>query len=222
MLSSGVRFFCQRRPGSLLGTMVATALVCAQAAADRRSPADPDYDRAVRLAQQWTAAHAPEWSITLPGTGPAQGFQRAEWDKARCGPDTNHLVTASFTNADTTVELYFDCSVTQATTLEALRTAYRFTVLRALPHGLQLPTWRFELLTPVSSFSEGVELAAWHDGILDVRIKTPLYALYGHSTVKACGYIADAPSPPRCYVHKEHRIMLALTFSARFSPSVLR
>lgn len=202
--------------------MVATVLLCTQAAADKDRQADPDYDRAVRVAQQWITAHATGWNLALPGTGPAQGFQRAKWDTARCGPETNHLVTASFKSAGTTVELYFDCAVTQASTLEALRAAYRFTVLAALPHGLQLPTWQFEVLTPVSSFSEGVELAAWHDGILDVRIKTPLYALYGHSTVKACGYIADAPSPPRCFVHKEHRILLSLTFSALFSPSVLR
>lgn len=217
--------FYPLRPAAALwrwGAIVVTALLCAPVAAGTDRRADPDYDRAVRAAQKWIAAHATEWNIAIPGNGPAQGFQRAKWDTAHCGPDTNHLVTASFQSAETTVELYFDCAVAQAKTLEALRAAYRFTVLGALPHGLKLPTWQFQLLTPVSSFSEGVDLAAWHDGILDVRIKTPLYALYGHSTVKACGYIADAPSPPRCFVHMEHRITLTLTFSARFSASVLQ
>jgi hypothetical protein len=217
-----MQFICKSLQAALHGAAAAAGLLSGEVAADADPQADPDYGRAVRAAQQWTAAHPKGWNLTLKEVDPTRGFRRADTNPARCGAESNNLIAASLTSAGTTVELIFDCAVAQATTLEALRAAYRFTVLRALPHGLKLPTWSFEVMTPASSFSHGVELVAWRDGRLDVHISTPLYAIYGRSKVQACKHIPDVPTPPRCFIHNEHRIPLMLTLSAPFSPAVLR
>ena len=62
--------------------------------------------------------------------------------------------------------MYFDCSITAATTLDQIREAYRFVVLNKLPHGIQVPGWTFIILTPVSSFKDEVTFVSWSGGQL--------------------------------------------------------
>ncbi len=118
--------------------------------------------------------------------------------------------------------MYFDCSITAATTLDQIREAYRFVVLNKLPHGIQVPGWTFIILTPVSSFKDGVTFVSWSGGQLVLSLETPLYYLLGQSTIDACKVPADSVGPSCCIVGREICTTLSLSLSAPFAPSTLR
>jgi hypothetical protein len=184
-------------------------------------PSDPNYEVALDEACRWASQHPDRWTLGLEETSRAAGFHRAR-TSAPCGASTTESVVATFEAGDAELELHLSCAATRAETAEDLRGALRYVVLRNLPHGARAPDWRFRVLTPSSSFSDGVEMVALEGGALSLRIRTPLEALYGFSLFPPCIPPADGLTAPRCYVRFEHHIPLDLTLRAPFDPYDLR
>jgi hypothetical protein len=111
----------------------------------------------------------------------------------------------------TEIDLFFQCPIDGTATVEELNAAFAFAVLQELPHGISSPRWRFRILTPSSSFSDGVTFARDPGGRLRVSVETPLFAIFGHSERASCQPPAGGSSAGGCHLQREHRIPLDLT-----------
>lgn len=179
---------------------------------------DPNYDQAVSSVDLWAMQHPASWSFSISTTDPALRFARPIWQRP-CGPETNNLTEAAFDNGETAIVVFFDCSIAGATTLDQIRAAYRFVSLDKLPHQIQVPDWTFHIDTPVSSFRDGVTFVSWSGGQLTLSIETPLYDVWGKSTLASCTAPADGPLPACCVVFSQICTTLSLSLSAPFAPS---
>ena len=77
------------------------------------------------------------------------------------------------------------------------------------------------LLTPVSSFTDGVTFQSWDAGRLSMRIDTPLFAIEGRSLGDGCKVPLDGPAPAECFVHVAYQGPLRLTLNVPLTPDVL-
>lgn len=77
-------------------------------------------------------------------------------------------------------------------------------------------------VTPSSSVHEGVAFAVPAPGRLRIDVRTPLYAVSGHSVRPSCEPPADAPSPEGCHLLRPHRAPLRLTLAVPFRGSELQ
>jgi hypothetical protein len=179
--------------------------------------AEAEYDTARRAAERWTSRHPREWSLALSG-GP---LAPAPWSKP-CAQTQSGFVALRFTADDTEVDLFFRCPVDAAGEARGLKAAFSHVVLQRLPHGIRSPGWRFDVLTPSSSFREGVVLEVPSSGRMRISIETPLYAVAGRSTRPGCEPPADAPMAEECHLTREHRIPLRLRIDAGYDPAALR
>ncbi len=176
---------------------------------------DAEYDTARRAAEQWTARHPREWSLQLSG----RPLEPTPWSRPCVA---NGFVSLRFRADDTEVDLYFRCPVGSARDARELQAAFSHVALGRLPHGIRAPGWRFDVLTPSTSFSEGVVFEVPSSGRMRISIETPLYAVHGRSTRPECEPPADAPMAEGCYLSREHRIPLRLRMEAEYDPSMLR
>ena len=177
--------------------------------------AGAEYDAARRAAERWTARHPREWSLELGG----RALTPTPWSRPCAQSPAGGLVSLRFADDDTEVDLYFRCPAEDARELQA---AFSHVALSRLPHGIRAPGWRFDVLTPSTSFSEGVELQVPSAGRMRISIETPLYAVSGRSTRPACAPPADAPMAEGCYLTREHRVPRRLPIAATHDPSTLR
>jgi hypothetical protein len=177
-----------------------------------------EYDAARRAAERWTAQHPREWSLELSGAA----LTPTPWSQPCSRIAAGGLVSLRFAADDTEVDLYFRCPVGGARDARELQAAFSHVALGRLPHGIRAPGWRFDVLTPSSSFSEGVVFEVPASGRMRISIETPLYAVSGRSTRPECEPPADAPMAEGCYLTREHRIPLRLRIDAAYDPSALR
>ena len=119
------------------------------------------------------------------------------------------------------IDLAFRCPIDGRATIADLASRLDHVAPHRLPHGVTLADWDFTVYLPRSSIDKGVSLSVLPGGALGIAIDTPLYALHGHSRGPGCAVLQDAPSPPACFVHFEHRIPLRLTARVPFDPSIL-
>jgi hypothetical protein len=167
-------------------------------------------------ADRWANARTDGWTLTVDEQRAAQAFQFAAYSHACPSSSTADFSSIVYTAPGYDVTLDFDCVAARPTDLAALRETFAFAVLNRLPHGLDVEGWKFWVLTPASSFTEGVEIAALGGGRLMVRINTQLYAIVGAKSDPACA-VQDAPAPEGCSVHRDLGIPLALTLTAPFT-----
>lgn len=97
------------------------------------------------------------------------------------------------------ISLFFNCRPGEKLSADQLPGKFSHAVFDQLPHHLQYPNWEFRLLTHSSSISQGVEFARVK-GVEVVRIKTPLYMLYGNQTTPECLVAAGQVTPKACMV----------------------
>jgi hypothetical protein len=209
-----------RKRSRVLGA-VAAGLVLAATSACNAGLTDPsrEFELANGAVDRWVRAHQEGWTLNL---GSARALTRPSWSQP-CSQDPHSgMVTLRHEAAGTQIDVSFRCPVDETSTLEELTTAFSHVVLEELPHGIRSRGWRFRVLTPSSSVSQGVTLTQPSTGSLRVQVQTPLYAVYGHSERPVCQPPADAPSPEGCYLLVEHPITLSLTLTAPFDRGQLR
>jgi hypothetical protein len=112
----------------------------------------------------------------------------------------------------------FKGEITKDTPLEEVRKQFWRVALNRLPTpGLELPGWEVRPQTPVSSFTDGVEILAFGDGNIKLRVKTEFFALYGRDPSVLVP--ADAASPQGSYFQIRKKFPLDLTLEAPFTIS---
>lgn len=171
-----------------------------------------------RAVDQWVARHPTEWAVTLGGE---RTLYRPESSTSCAQGGKNNLVALTYESADTEIDFHFTCPLGPTAGVDDLRAAFAFAVLTRLPHGIETPGWRFRLLTPSSHVRDLVTFQTEGNGGFRIFIDTPLYAVWGMSLHPSCKAPADAPTPPGCWVVREHPIPLRLTLQARLDGSEL-
>lgn len=177
-----------------------------------------EYHSARRAAERWTARHPREWSLELSG----EPLALTPWSRPCAQNPPSGFAALRFVADETEVDLFFRCPVGDPRDVRELRAALSHVALHRLPHGIRSPGWRFDVLTPSSSFSEGVTLEVPAPGRVRISIETPLYAVAGRSKRPECEPPMDAPMAEGCYLTREHRIPLRLRIETGYDPAVLR
>lgn len=114
------------------------------------------------------------------------------------------------------VNLGFSEAISADTPLETIRSRFKYIALDRLPTpGLELQGWEIRPQTPVSSFKKGVEIVGFRDGMLQLRVKTRFFALYGRDPSVLVP--ADAPTPKSAYFQIRQSFPLDLTLEAPLS-----
>ncbi|HEU0014087.1 MAG TPA: hypothetical protein VFQ45_10410 [Longimicrobium sp.] len=173
---------------------------------------EEEYAEAQRVVDWWVAMHPDGWDVDLSGWP----LQRPEWSKPCSQNPPMGTVVLRYFATNTEIDLHFRCPLGASSTAQDLAAAFQFAVLTHLPHGLLSSGWKFEMLTPTSSISEGVTFPAPGPRQLLVDIDTRLYAVYGQSVRKACEPPQDAPALEGCYLSRQHSIPLRIRMSATF------
>jgi hypothetical protein len=200
-----------------------TTSVTTTSAARTSTPGD-EYQAARTAAQDWIAHNPDQWVLRLNRDNP---LFRPAWSKPCSENPDSRSVTLRYgaggqeAGKTTEIDLAFRCPIGTGVAVGDLAGAFADAVLQHLPHGIVAPNWTFDILTPRSSFAEGVAFKQPAVGRLLVTIETPMFAVYGHSTRPECKPPADASSPPGCYLQLEHRIPLRLSLTAPFTGAEL-
>lgn len=114
------------------------------------------------------------------------------------------------------VSLAFHGELSAETPLKTLNTKFWYVALDRLPTaGLALPGWEVRPQTPTSSVEKGVEILAYGDGKIKLRVRTKFFALYGRDPSVLVP--ADAPAPPGSYFQIRKEFPLDLTLEAPFA-----
>jgi len=122
----------------------------------------------------------------------------------------------SFQQGDWWVSLAFKGELTADTSKEVLQSNFWYVALDRLPTpGLDLPGWDVRPRTPTSSINKGVEVLAYGNGKIKIRVRTDFFALYGRDPSVLVP--ADAPSPPGSYFQIRKTFPLDLTLEAPYS-----
>ena len=172
-----------------------------------------------RAVDDWVADHPTGWWVSL---GTERALFRPDFSTSCSQGGKNNLVTLRFAPVATEIDLFFSCPLGPTATVDELRSAFAFAVLTELPHGINAPGWRFNLRTPTTHVTDVVTFVTAEDGRLNITIETPLYAVSGRSLSESCEVPADAPSPPECFLLREHPIPLRLLLRAPFDGSALQ
>jgi hypothetical protein len=174
----------------------------------------PEFERvmAERAAQDFVDRHREGWRVVVRGSDAPAILEQTSMCGALAGGQVNTLMLSG---RDARMTLYFECGVPLGASAAELSAALRFVVIDDLPHGIASPGWRFQILTPSSSFSESVALRD-DGGRLTVEIDTPLFAVFGYSEHPKCETLQDAVGPNECYLERPFEAPLRLTFSVPY------
>ena len=172
-------------------------------------------------ASAWISAHPKEWVLAIDDADPSHAPQRPRWAEPCAEKPKSGFVALRYSVSDLEVDLFFRCPIDSRSSRAEVAAAFSHMVATRLPHGIQVPDWRFELLTPSSSFNDGVSFPAQNDLRWGIDVDTPLYAVRGDSTAQRCKTPADGSTPRECYVQIEHRIPLRLTLRIPYDPTAL-
>ena len=133
------------------------------------------------------------------------------------GPSAVGRITKfSFQQSGWWVSFAFRGEHSADTPLATLRQGFWYVALDRLPTpGLDLPGWNVRPQTSTSSIRKGVEVLAYGDGQIKLRVRTKFFALYGRDPSVLVP--ADAPSPPGSYFQIRKQFPLDLTLEAPFA-----
>lgn len=104
----------------------------------------------------------------------------------------------------------------QNVTLNTLKTTFRYFAVTRLPlPGFEkLDGWDVNPVTPISSFSEGVEFLSLSNGKVSLRVKTSFFAIYGSDRRIISQLPADSAAPLGSYFQVRRSFPLDLTLTA--------
>jgi hypothetical protein len=207
------------RPDRPAGRLVLLALLVASVGCSDLLGGRAELATAERAAGRWAARHptGAAWSMQ---TG--RPLARPAWSPPCSAAPESGTVTVSHIDRGTELHLAFRCPIAEPLGPVELQDAFAYAVLDRLPHGISVPGWRFRLLTPTSSVSDGVTFAPGPGGRVEIRIEAPLHAITGRSTAPRCEPPADAPMPEGCYLSRPHAIPLSVVLTAPIDAGTLR
>jgi hypothetical protein len=116
------------------------------------------------------------------------------------------------------INLMFKGEIKPNENVKNVRKRFLRVALDRLPTpGLDVSGWDIRPRTPVSSFSKGVEFIGLKDGVIQLRIRTNFFALYGRDPSVLVP--ADAPSPKTAYFQIRKNFPLDLNLEAPLAMS---
>lgn len=103
--------------------------------------------------------------------------------------------------------LGFSEPLTPSMSLDDVRSRFQRIALDRLPTpGLKRDEWRFSPRTPVSSFSEGVEVTGYNGERIQLTVDTRFYAVSGERDRHDCRPPADGSMPEHCYAQVRQEV----------------
>ena len=160
---------------------------------------------------------AQAWIDSLPATGYAATLRAADGvSPLPSQPVNDHLF--AFTEGPVYIGIGFGSAPKRDSTLKELQDSLQHVALDKVPvPGVKAPDWETRLMTPVSSFKDGVTLEKFENGVLTFRVKTEFFAAYGRRTDLILP--ADAGMPPDAYFQIRGPIKADLLVEGRLFPS---
>ena len=160
---------------------------------------------------------AQAWIDTLPATGYSATLRAADGVSPLPSRAVNDHLFA-FTEGPVYIGIGFDIAPKADSTLKELQDNLKHVALDQVPvPGVKAANWETRLMTPVSSFKDGVTLEKYEKGVLTFRVKTEFFAAYGRRTDLILP--ADAPSPPDGYFQIRTPIKADLLVEGRLFPA---
>ncbi len=190
---------------STLVLAIATCILGMHAFASAEPPKKPSGPEAKAAAAKWLEGLGDKGLVLAKSVAKA-GFT------VRRGPSAVGPVTSlSYEQDGWWVTFTFRGELKTGMTAKELQAQFWHAALDRLPTpGLELPGWEVRPMTPVSSFEKGVEVLAYGDGKIKLRVKTKFFALYGRDPSVLVP--ADAPAPDSAYfsIRKEFPLDLSI------------
>lgn len=122
----------------------------------------------------------------------------------------------SFQQPGWRLSLAFHGEHTAETPLKTLNEKFWYVALDRLPTpGLELSGWQVWPQTPSSSVKKGVEILAYRNGKIKLRVRSKFFALYGRDP--SVIFPEDAPAPAGSYFQIRKKFPLDLTLEAPFA-----
>ncbi len=144
------------------------------------SPARAEAPPTPTAAEVQKAAQA--WIDSLPSTGYAATIRAADGTSPLPSRAVNEHLFA-FTEGPVYIGIGFGIAPKPDSTLEELQDSLKHVALDQIPvPGVAAPNWETRLMTPVSSFKDGVRLEKYEKGVLTIRVKTQFFAASGRRT----------------------------------------
>lgn len=191
-------------------TLPTTALLLALfMSAYAEAPATPTVDEVKKAAQAWIDA--------LPATGYAATLRAADGVSPLPAQGVNDHLFA-FTEGPVYIGIGFGIAPKPDTTLKELQDNLKHVALDKIPvPGVKASNWETRLMSPISSFKDGVTLEKYENGVLTFRVKTQFFAAYGRRTDLVLP--ADAGMPPDAYFQIRTPIKADLLIEGRLFPA---
>lgn len=168
----------------------------------RATPDDPATREPRRAAERWLAAHAgTPIAMSLAADTPTGGLAPYCFFNASltCPADRRDALFI-YDGGDRRLTIGFRAIITPQSTLADLRQQLDFVSIDHLPpDGLAVPGWELTLQTPSSRIETGVEIVSFQASVITLRIRTPVFAIYGFQSGCRSRLMADAPTPPDCF-----------------------
>lgn len=195
-----------RTLGIVLGVVCATASCTGEMMS-------PEFERvmAEQVAMDFASRHRDGWRVFVRGDDAPAVLEQA----TTCDEPGGGFNALRLSGPGARILLFLDCAVSPGATAAELAAALAFVVIDELPHGITVPGWRFWVLTPQSSFTDGVTFAV-SGGRLTVEIDTPLFAISGYSERPSCEAPQDGFATNECYLRRPFDVPLRLTFSVPY------
>ena len=179
------------------------------------SPARAEAPPTPTAAEVRKAAQA--WIDSLPATGYAATIRAADGTSPLPSRAVNDHLFA-FTEGPVYIGIGFGTAPRRDSTLEELRDSLKHVALDQIPvPGITAPNWETRLMTPVSSFKEGVSLEKFESGVLTFRVKTRFFAACGRRTDLVLP--ADVGMPEGTYFQIRTPIQADLLLEGRLFPA---
>lgn len=186
--------------------VLATCVTALAAAADKK----PAGDEARAAAAKWLDG-LDQQGLVLSEKVTEGGFAVTH------GPSAVGRVTKfTYQKSGWQVSFAFRGELNAATPLETLNKEFWYVALDRLPTpGLDLPGWDVWPQTPTSTLRQGVEVLAYGDGKIKLRVRAKFFALYGRDPSVVVP--ADAAAPAGSYFQIRKAFPLDLTLEAPFA-----
>ncbi|MDB4981065.1 MAG: hypothetical protein JWM82_1817 [Myxococcales bacterium] len=172
-------------------------------------------------ASSWAAGQTGGWSVEIESAAATDAVARGPV----ATPCTNDLFWLRSSTREAELDLFFDCPGSEVVDLTWLRAHLRDYNLARLPIEFGAPGWTFRIFPPSSALTEGLTFDSWTQGVLSLRIETPLQAIHGESQSSECrraGMVADAPLPQACFVEVPFAGPLVLTLKVPLASETFR
>ena len=112
-------------------------------------------------------------------------------------------------------EIGLSIADTDAPDADALGASIRYWLIDEVPLPIELDGWAVRLMTPVSSYRDGISVTSWDGDVAEFRMSGSFFALHAQRSGPDCVPPADASMPEACFVHLERNLPFTLVLRTK-------